>query len=131
VQLISLRSTSSLKRAFFWGSVALIAIAEVPSVSDGSFKASPLAHFGALLILVGMWTLFLRISRIFRLADEVFDCGDHLKVWFGTSEVVIPLSKIMSVRVFTFFGTSRFSLGLADTPRRAGSSSFFRGRCLE
>jgi hypothetical protein len=99
VRLISYSGTTRLKRAFWVGAIALIGIVCVPSILDGSFVREPVVNVVPILILGGFWVYFLNKSRVFRFADEILDCVDHLKVRRGDLSEEVQFYNISGVEV--------------------------------
>jgi hypothetical protein len=101
MRLISYSRISRFKRNFWLGAIALVGVVSVPSILDGSAARTPLLSLTPLLILGGFWIYFLRRSGVFRLADEVFDCSDHLKIRRGDLSEEVPFYNISGVDVST------------------------------
>jgi hypothetical protein len=101
VQLISYKGTSWIKRSFWLGAIAMIAIASIPPVFHGGLRRDFVESLVPVFILCAFWFYFLRKSKVHLLADEVFDCGDHLIVRRGKTEESVPFSNISAVGVST------------------------------
>src|SRR5450755_1293143 len=101
MRLISYSGTTRLKRGFSLAAIALIGIACVPSILNGSFVRNPVVNVVPVLILGGFWVYFLKQSRVFHFADEILDCVDHLKVRRGCISEEIPFYNISGVDLST------------------------------
>jgi hypothetical protein len=123
MRLISYARTPRFKRIFWLGAIALIGIVSVPSILDGSVTRNPLVSLTPLLILGGFWIYFLRRSGVFRLADEIFDCADHLKIRRGDLIEEVPFYNISGVDVSTG-KPNRISIRFV-TPNSFGSNMEF------
>jgi hypothetical protein len=123
MQLISYSGTTRMKRAFCLGAIALIGIACVPSILDGSFVRNPVVNVVPILILGGFWAYFLNKSRVFRFADEILDCADHLKVRRGDISEEVQFHNISGVEV-SIGKPNRISIRFV-TPNRFGSNIEF------
>ena len=91
----------------------MIAIASIPSILNGGLKRDFIVNLVPLCILGGFWFYFLRKSKVHLLADEVFDCDDHLTVRLGKMEESVPFSNIAVVDVSTST-LSRISMRLVS-----------------
>ena len=58
--------------------------------------------------------VFLQKGRFFSIADEVIDCGDHLKVRRARTEVEIPFSSISTAEVSTAYRMHRITIHLRE-----------------
>ena len=112
MQVISFKNTKLFKGGMWLSAAALVAFVAAPSVLNGALWREPLVNVIPLVILSGFLAYFFRKMQIHRLADEVMDCEDHLKVRRGRSEEVIPLSKIVSAEVSTTGGIHRITIRL-------------------
>jgi hypothetical protein len=124
MQPISFKNTILFKRGMWLSGAALIAFVVSPSVLDGSLRQNPIPHLFAAGILSIFWIYFLTSTQIHRLADEVVDCDDHLKVRRGRTEAIIPFSIISKVDVATNSGIHRFTVHLRK-PTTLGSQIAF------
>ena len=73
-----------------------------------------MALFGYVIMKKTLWDL----------ADEVFDCGDHLLVKIRDEQDAVPLSNVMNVSVATLMNPPRITLRLV-TPGKFGSEICF------
>ena len=124
MQVISFKNTALFKRGIWLSAAALIACVTAPFMLDGSLWRNPLPNsFGvaALCLFLGY---FLWKSRIYRLADEVVDCDDSLKVRRGALEVIVPFSNIATADVSTSSGIHRITVRLRD-PTKLGNKIEF------
>ena len=65
-------------------------------------------------ILIGFWFYFLQKGRFLSIADEVVDCGDHLKVRRARTEVEIPFANISAAEVSTAYRMHRITVHLRE-----------------
>ena len=120
---ISSAQTFFMKKIFpvIW--LAVIVSIIVPALMNGA-----LAHAGPVVLIVPgvMVVVGVIVYRklIWDLADEVYDCGDFLKVRKGSEEATIPLSTIMNVSATTQINPPRITLRLAR-PCRFGDEITF------
>jgi hypothetical protein len=120
MQVISFKDTILYKRGFWLSAAALVAAVAAPSIVDGSLLAQPVVHVVPICILIGFWVYFLQKGRFFSIADEVVDCGDHLKVRRGRTAVDIPFSNISSAEVSTAYRMHRITIHLRE-PTKVGN----------
>jgi len=125
VQVISFKDTILYKRGFWLSAAALVAAVAAPSLMDGSIFNRPIVHIVPLCILIGFWIYFLQNGRFFSIADEVADCGDHLKVRRGRTEIVVPFSTIASAEVSTDFRTHRITIHLRERTKIGNRIDFW------
>ena len=112
MQVISFKNTPLFKRGIWLSAAALIAFVAAPSVLNGALWRNPLVTVIPLGILCGFEVYFFRKMQIHRLADEVMDCEDHLRVRRGRTEETIPFTKIASAEVSTAGGIHRLTIRL-------------------
>jgi hypothetical protein len=124
VRVISFKNTILLKRGVWLTAAALIAFAVTPSVLDGSLQQNPVSSLFAVGILCAFLVYFLWKTQIHRLADEVMDCDDHLKVRRGRSEETIRFSNIATADVSTSSGIHRITVRLHQ-PTKLGAQIEF------
>ena len=124
VRVISFKNTILLKRGVWLTAAALIAFVVTPSVLDGSLQQNPASSLFAPGILCAFFALFLRKTQIHRLADEVMDCDDHLKVRRGRTEETIRFSNIATADVSTSSGLHRITVRLRQ-PTKLGAQIDF------
>jgi hypothetical protein len=120
MQVISFKNTALFKRGIWLTAAALIACVTAPLVADGSLWRNPLPNLfavGALCLFLGF---FLWRAQIHRLADEVIDCVDSLKVRRGAREEIVPFSMIATADVSTGSGIHRITVRLRE-PTKLGS----------
>jgi hypothetical protein len=124
MQVISFRNTALFKRGIWLTAAALIACVTAPFMMDGSLWRNPLPNVfavGALCLFLGF---FLWKAQILRLADEVVDCVDSLKVRRGALEAIVPFSNIAAADVSTGSGIHRITVRLRE-PTTLGSTIEF------
>jgi hypothetical protein len=108
------------KRGVWLTAAALIAFAVTPSLLDGSLQQNPASSLFVVGILCTFFVYFLRKTQIHRLADEVMDCDDHLKVRRGRTEETIRFSNIATAEVSTSSGIHRITVRLRE-PTKLGA----------
>ncbi len=113
MEQLSSPSTAWTKRLWGLGPVAISAFAVAPSVMDGTFRRSLGSSLVALALLVCVWAFFIAKARIFNLADEVLDGGDHLQIRRLWVKGTVPLASVLGVEASTFSGIERVILRLA------------------
>jgi hypothetical protein len=124
MRVISFKNTRLFKRGIWLSAAALIACFAAPVMLDGSLWRNPLPNLfgvGALGILFGY---FLWKTQFHRLADEVVDCEDSLKIRRGATEAVIPFSNISTAGVSTGSGIHRITVRLRDSTTLGGRIEF-------
>jgi len=122
MQQISSRWLYLYKRVFpaFWfGILALILLGPLL----GNAPRPPIPFFLAPL-LMGVFGYVLMKKLVWDLADQVFDCGDHLLVKLRGVEESVPLSNIMNVSASMLMRPPRVTLNLVS-PCRFGSEISF------
>jgi len=124
MQVISFKNTALFKRGIWLTAAALIAFAVTPSALDGSLRQNPLSSLFEVGILCAFFGYFLRKTHIHRLADEVTDCDDHLKVRRGRTELTIRLSNIETADVSTSSGIHRITVRLRQPTKLGGQIEF-------
>jgi hypothetical protein len=124
MRVISFRNTVLFKRGIWLTAAALIAFAVTPSALDGSLWQNPGSTLFAVGILGAFFWYFLWKTHIHRLADEVMDCDDHLKVRRGRTEELIRFSNIATADVTTSGGIHRITVRLRQ-PTKLGAQIEF------
>jgi hypothetical protein len=117
MQVISFKHTILFKRGMWLSAAALVASVTIPWILDGSFRQEPVIHVIPVCIVGGFWVYFLWRMQIHRIADEVTDCEDYLKVRKGETEEVIPFSNIAMAVVSTSGGIHRITVRLHEPTR--------------
>jgi hypothetical protein len=125
VQVISFKDTILYKRGIWLSAAALVAAVAAPSVIDGRIFNEPIVQIVPICILIGFWIYFLQKARLFSIADEVVDCGDHLKVRRAGTEVVIHFSAIASAEVTTDFRIHRITVHLRERTKIGNRIDFW------
>jgi hypothetical protein len=110
VRAISFKNTALFKRGIWLSAVALILFIAAPSAVDGSLWRNPQPSAIAVGILCAALIYFFWKTQTHRLADEVLDCGDHLKVRRGRVAETIPLSQVSAVEVSSSGGFHRITV---------------------
>jgi len=112
MQAISFKNTRLFKRGIWLSAAALIAFVAAPSAVDGELWRNPLPSAIAIGLLCAALLYFFWRTQMHRLADEVLDCQDSLKVQRGRHEEVIPLSNVSGAEVSSSGGLHRITLRL-------------------
>jgi hypothetical protein len=121
VRAISFKNTALFKRGIWLSAIALILFVAAPSVLNGNLWRNPLPSAIAIGILCAALIYFFWNTQMHRLADEVLDCGDRLKVRRGRIEETIPLSQISAAEVTSRGGFHRISLRLKERSKLFGN----------
>ena len=121
MRAISFRNTALFKRGIWLSAIALILFVAAPSVLNGNLWRNPLPSAIAIGILCAALIYFFRNTQMHRLADEVLDCGDRLKVRRGRIEETIPLSQILAAEVTSRGGFHRITLRLKERSKLFGN----------
>jgi hypothetical protein len=124
MQVISFKSTALFKRGIWLSAAALVAFVMAPSALNGSLWRDPVPNWGAVCILGGLLAYFLRKTPIHRLADEVVDCEDHLRVRRGKIEEMIPFSNVSMAKVTSSSGLHRITVSLNQPTKLGGQIEF-------
>jgi MFS-type transporter involved in bile tolerance (Atg22 family) len=114
MQVISFKDTTLYKRGFWLSAAALVAAVAAPSFVDKSIFNQPIVHIIPICILIAFLVYFLQRGRFFSIADEVVDCGDHLKVRRSRMDVEIRFSNILTAEVSTAYRIHRITIHLRD-----------------
>ena len=112
MQVISFKNTLLFKRGIWLSAAALIAFVAGPAAVSGEFQRNPVPSSIAISILCAALAYFFWKTQVHRLADEVLDCQDHLKVCRGRVEANIPLANISTVEVLSSGGFHRIPIRL-------------------
>jgi hypothetical protein len=120
VRAISFKNTALFKRGIWLSAIALILFVGGPSVLNGDSWRNPLPSAIAIGILCAALIYFFRSTQMHRLADEVLDCGERLKVRRGRIEETIPLSQVSAVEVISRSGFHRITLRLKERSKHFG-----------
>jgi hypothetical protein len=124
MQILSFKNTALFKRGIWLSGAALLAFVAAPAALNGSLRQNPVP---ILFVVAGMcvcFGYFLRKTQIHRLADEVLDCTDHLKVRRGRSEQIIYFSNIADAVVSTGGGIHRITIQLRQPTAHGGKIEF-------
>jgi hypothetical protein len=124
MQVISFKNTVLLKRGIWLTAAALIAFVVTPPALDGSLRQNPASSLFAAGILCAFFVYFLWKTQFHRLADEVMDCADHLKVRRGRTEETIRFSNIATADVSTSAGIHRITVRLRQPTKLGGQIEF-------
>ena len=114
VQAIAFKNTTLFKRGIWLSAVALILFVIAPSALNGDLWKNPLPSAIAVGILCAALSYFFWKTQMHRLADEVIDCRDSLRVRRGRVEDSIPFSKVAAVEVSSSGGFHRITVRLRE-----------------
>jgi hypothetical protein len=112
LRVISFKNTQLFKRGIWLSAAALIVFVAAPSALDGNLWRNPLPSAIAVGILGAALIFFFWKTQMHRLADEVMDCGDSLKVRRGRLEEAIPMSNVSAAEVSSSGGFHRITVRL-------------------
>ena len=119
---ISSAWTFFFKRVFpvaWFGFLALFLVTTL--ATEAAMDEPMLLAVPALMAIVGFAVMK---TTIWNLADEVYDCGDFLRVRKGAEEEAVPLSNIMNISASLTTNPPRVILRLAK-PSRFGDEIAF------
>jgi hypothetical protein len=114
MQAISFKKTTLFKRGIWLSAAALIAFVAAPAALDGELWRNPVPSAIAIGLLCAALVYFVWKTQIYRLADEVWDCKDNLKVRRGRLEEIIPLSNVSGAEVISRGGFHRITVRLRE-----------------
>jgi len=114
MQVISFKNTTLFKRGIWLSAAALIAFAAAPSALNGDLWRNPVPSAIAISLLCAALAYFFWKTQMHRLADEVFDCQDSLKVRRGRIEETVPLSNVSVAEVLSSGGFHRITVRLRE-----------------
>ena len=117
---ISFKNTQLFKRGIWLSAAALLAFVAARSALDGELWRNPMPSAIAVAILCAALLYFFWKTQTHRLADEVQDCGDSLKVRRGRLQETIPLSNVATAEVASSGGFHRITVHLR-TPAQLGA----------
>ena len=117
MQAISFKNTTLFKRGIWLSAVALILFVVAPAALSGDLWRNPLPSAIAVGILCAALGYFFWKTQMHRLADEVLDCRDSLKVRRGRVEDTIPFSKIAAVEVLSSGAFHRITVRLRESSK--------------
>jgi hypothetical protein len=112
MRVISFNRTRLFKRGIWLSAAALLAFAVIPGALDGSLRRNPAPSLFSVGILTVLFAYFLWQTQIHRLADEVVDGEDHLKVRRGALEQIVSFADIAAADVSTGGGLHRITVRL-------------------
>jgi hypothetical protein len=112
LRVISFKNTQLFKRGIWLSAAALLAFVAAPSALDGALWRNPLPSVIAVGLLGAALIYFFWKTQAHRLADEVLDCGDSLKIRRGRAEETLPLSNVTAAEVSSSGGFHRITLRL-------------------
>lgn len=115
MQVISFKNTALFKRGVWLSAATLIAYLVCPAVLDGGLVRDPTPVLFAVCLLCAFFVYLLRKTQVHRLADEVMDCEDYLKVRRGPIEETIPLATVAGAEVSSISMVHRITVRLGET----------------
>jgi hypothetical protein len=124
MQAISFKNTRLFKRGIWLSAAALIAFVAAPSAVDGELWRNPVPSAMAIGLLCAALAYFFWRTQMHRLADEVLDCQDSLKVRRGRLEETIPLSNVSGAEVSSGGGFHRITVRLHKRSKLGGQVDF-------
>lgn len=124
MKAISFKNSALFKRGIWLTAAALVVFVVAPAALDGNLWRNPLPSAIAGGILCTALVYFFWKTQIHRLADEVLDCQDSLKVRRGRMEDTIPLSGISAVDVSSSGGFHRVTVRLRERSKLGGRIEF-------
>jgi hypothetical protein len=124
MQAISFKNTRLFKRGIWLSAAALIAFVAAPSAVDGELWRNPVPSAIAIGLLCAALAYFFWRTQMHRLADEVLDCQDSLKVRRGRLEETIPLSNVSGAEVSSGGGFHRITVRLHKRSKLGGQVDF-------
>jgi hypothetical protein len=120
VRAISFKNTALFKRGIWLSAIALILFIAAPAALNGNLWRDPLPSGIAIGILCAALIYFFWNTQMHRLADEVLDCGDRLKVRRGRLEETVLLSQVSAAEISSSGGFHRISLRLKQRSKHLG-----------
>jgi hypothetical protein len=114
MRAISFKNTALFKRGVWLSALALLAFVAAPSALDGDLWRNPLPSTIAMGLLAVALVYFFWKTQLHRLADEVLDCQNSLKVRRGRRTETIPLSNVAGAEVVSGGGLHRITLRLRE-----------------
>jgi hypothetical protein len=124
MQAISFKNTRLFKRGIWLSAAALIAFVAAPSAVDGELWRNPVPSAIAIGLLCAALVYFFWRTQMHRLADEVLDCQDSLKVRRGRLEETIPLSNVSGAEVLSRGGFHRITVRLRERSKLGRTVDF-------
>jgi hypothetical protein len=120
VRAISFKNTALFKRGIWLSAIALILFIAAPAALNGNLWRDPLPSGIAIGILCAALIYFFWNTQMHRLADEVLDCGDRLKVRRGRLEETVLLSQVSAAEISSSGGFHRITLRLKERSKHLG-----------
>ncbi|HEY2146088.1 MAG TPA: hypothetical protein VGH12_08475 [Steroidobacteraceae bacterium] len=115
MQVISFKNTALFKRGIWLSAAVLLVFVAAPAALDGRLWKDPLPSVFVVAMLCVLMGVFFWRTQIHRLADEVLDCQDHLKIRRGRIEQGIAFSGIATAAVSSSGGFRRITLTLRES----------------
>jgi membrane protein YdbS with pleckstrin-like domain len=110
--VLSFKSTALFKGGVWLSAAALLAFVIGPAALSGELRSNPLPSAIAVSLVLAAIIYFFWSTQVYRLADEVLDCQDSLRVRSGRVEETIPLSDVSAVDVTSRGGFHRITIRL-------------------
>ncbi|HEY0749391.1 MAG TPA: hypothetical protein VGD63_22005 [Steroidobacteraceae bacterium] len=113
-QVLSFKSTALFKRGVWLSAAAVLAFVIGPAALSGELRRNPLPSAIAVSLALAALVYFFWTTQAHRLADEVLDGEESLKVRRGRIEETIPLSNVSAVDVTSRGGFHRVTIRLRE-----------------
>jgi hypothetical protein len=113
-QVLSFKNTALFKRGVWLSAAALLAFVVAPAALTGELWRNPVPNAIAFGLLLAALVYFFWRTQVHRLADEVFDFQNSLKVRRGRIEETILLSNVSGVDVLSSGGFHRITVRLRE-----------------
>jgi hypothetical protein len=113
-QALSFKNTALFKRGVWLSAAALLAFVVAPAALNGELRSNPVPSSIAVSLFLAALVYFLWRTQVHRLADEVIDGEESLKVRRGRIEETIPLSNVSAVDVTSRGGFHRITIRLRE-----------------
>ena len=122
---ISSRYVPIMKRVFplFW--FGILGIVLLSSLMSGRAAQSPMIWI--MPLIMGVFGVWIMKRTLWVLADEVFDCQDHLLVRRGGEECAVRIGEVMNVGASMYMNPPTITLRLA-VPCKFGDEIAFSPR---
>jgi hypothetical protein len=113
-QVLSFKNTALFKRGVWLSAAALLAFVVAPAALNGELRSNPVPSSIAVSLFLAALVYFLWRTQVHRLADEVLDGQESLKVRRGRIEETILLSSVSAVDVTSRGGFHRITIRLRE-----------------
>jgi hypothetical protein len=113
-QVLSFKNTALFKRGVWLSAAALLAFVVAPAALNGELRSNPVPSSIAVSLFLAALVYFLWRTQVHRLADEVLDGQESLKVRRGRIEETVLLSNVSAVDVTSRGGFHRITIRLRE-----------------